>query len=173
MANYIVVLWWSRSIMWYKAIGLTCQIEATWGRRAAGQPWWSVFVFLVVGCVCWCTSGHIIFDVKMDITRKACWVKDGHNTPDSLTFSFAGVGGPAQDLPKFQMPCLTPKSVQTCLIYSSDGDHKVSLKKFDPFMTNGCPWVSLPAVTSDWLMTYSWLAVYCLLVHILCTQSNQ
>jgi hypothetical protein len=24
------------------------------------------------------------------------------------------VGGPAQDLPKFQMPCLTPKNVQTC-----------------------------------------------------------
>jgi hypothetical protein len=48
------------------------------------------------------------------------------------------VGGPAQDLPKFQMPCLTPKSVQTCSIHSPDGDCKVSLKKIDPFMTNGC-----------------------------------
>jgi hypothetical protein len=37
------------------------------------------------------TSGHIVFDVKMDFTRKARWVKDGHKTPDSLTSSFAGV----------------------------------------------------------------------------------
>jgi hypothetical protein len=36
-------------------------------------------------------SGHIVFDVKMDFTRKACWVKDGHKTPDLLTSSFAGV----------------------------------------------------------------------------------
>ena len=59
------------------------------------------------------------------------------------------VGGPAQDFPKFQMPCLTPKSVQTCSIYSPDGDHKVSLKKIDIFMTNGCPIVTLLEVTSD------------------------
>jgi hypothetical protein len=37
------------------------------------------------------TTGHIIFDVKMDFTRKARWVKDGHKTPDSTTSSFAGV----------------------------------------------------------------------------------
>ena len=37
------------------------------------------------------TSGHIIFDVKMDFTRKAWWVKDGHKSPDSTTSSFAGV----------------------------------------------------------------------------------
>ncbi len=36
-------------------------------------------------------SGHIVFDVKMDFTRKACWVNDGHKTPDSLNSSFAGV----------------------------------------------------------------------------------
>jgi hypothetical protein len=36
-------------------------------------------------------SGHIVFDVKMDFTRKARWVKDGHKTPDSTTSSFAGV----------------------------------------------------------------------------------
>jgi hypothetical protein len=36
-------------------------------------------------------SGHIIFDLKMDFTRKARWVKDGHKTPDSTTSSFAGV----------------------------------------------------------------------------------
>lgn len=36
-------------------------------------------------------TGHIIFDVKMDFTRKARWVKDGHKTPNSTTSSFAGV----------------------------------------------------------------------------------
>jgi hypothetical protein len=36
-------------------------------------------------------SGHLVFDVKMDFTRKARWVKDGHKTLDSVTSSFAGV----------------------------------------------------------------------------------
>ena len=36
-------------------------------------------------------TGHIIFEVKMDFTRKARWVKDGHKTPDLTTSSFAGV----------------------------------------------------------------------------------
>ena len=36
-------------------------------------------------------SGHIIWDVKMDFTRKARWVKDGHRTPDATTSSYAGV----------------------------------------------------------------------------------
>jgi hypothetical protein len=64
-------------------------------------------------------------------------------------FVSANLGAPAQDLPKFQMPCLTPKSVQTCSIHSPDGDRKVSLKKIDPFMTNGCHIVAPPDVTSD------------------------
>ncbi len=37
---------------------------------------------------------HVVFDVKIDFTMKACWVKDGHKTPDSLTSSFAGVISP-------------------------------------------------------------------------------
>ena len=37
------------------------------------------------------SSGHIIFDVKMDFTRKARWVKDGHKTPDPWTSNYAGV----------------------------------------------------------------------------------
>ena len=36
-------------------------------------------------------SGHLIFDVKMDFTRKARWVKDGHRTPDPTTSAYAGV----------------------------------------------------------------------------------
>ena len=36
-------------------------------------------------------TGHIIWDVKMDFTRKARWVKDGHKTPDSKTTNYSGV----------------------------------------------------------------------------------
>ncbi len=36
-------------------------------------------------------SGHIVFDVKMDFTRKAQWVEDGHKMTDAVTLSFAGV----------------------------------------------------------------------------------
>ena len=37
------------------------------------------------------SSGHLVFDVKMDFTRKARWVKDGHRTPDPDKSTFAGV----------------------------------------------------------------------------------
>ncbi len=36
-------------------------------------------------------TGHIIFDLKMDFTRKARWVKDGYKDPDLTTSSYAGV----------------------------------------------------------------------------------
>jgi hypothetical protein len=36
-------------------------------------------------------TGHMIFDVKMDFTRKARWVLDGHKTPDIDGSSYAGV----------------------------------------------------------------------------------
>lgn len=36
------------------------------------------------------SSGHIIFDVKMDFTRKARWVKHGHKTPDPDWSTYAG-----------------------------------------------------------------------------------
>ena len=36
-------------------------------------------------------SGHLIFDVKMDFTRKAMWVNDGHLTTDPTTSAYAGV----------------------------------------------------------------------------------
>jgi hypothetical protein len=36
-------------------------------------------------------SGHLVYEVKMDFTRKARWVKDGHKTPNSTTSSIAGV----------------------------------------------------------------------------------
>ena len=37
------------------------------------------------------SSGHMIYLVKMDFTRKSRWVKDGHRTPDPETSSYAGV----------------------------------------------------------------------------------
>ena len=36
-------------------------------------------------------TGHIVFDVKMDFTRKARWVLDGHKTADPIISTYAGV----------------------------------------------------------------------------------
>ena len=35
--------------------------------------------------------GHLVWDVKMDFTRKAGWVLDGHKTPDLEGLTYAGV----------------------------------------------------------------------------------
>ena len=36
-------------------------------------------------------TGHLVWDVKMDFTRKARWVLDGHKTPDPIGSTHAGV----------------------------------------------------------------------------------
>ena len=36
-------------------------------------------------------SGHLVWDINMDFTRKARWVLDGHKTPDPIGSFFAGV----------------------------------------------------------------------------------
>ena len=36
-------------------------------------------------------SCHLIFDIKMDFTWKACWVKNGNLTPDLEDSKYAGV----------------------------------------------------------------------------------
>ena len=36
-------------------------------------------------------TGHLVWDVKMDITRNARWVLDGHKTPDPIGSTYAGV----------------------------------------------------------------------------------
>ena len=36
-------------------------------------------------------TGHLIFDVKIDFTRKARWVLDGHKTDDVSYSTYAGV----------------------------------------------------------------------------------
>ena len=36
-------------------------------------------------------TGHLVWDVKMDFTRKARWVLDGHKTPNLIGSTYAGV----------------------------------------------------------------------------------
>ena len=36
-------------------------------------------------------SGHLIWDVKTNFTRKACWIKDGYRTVDLLGLNYVGV----------------------------------------------------------------------------------
>ena len=36
-------------------------------------------------------SGHLVFDIKMDFSRKARWVLDGHKTSDPEGSTYAGV----------------------------------------------------------------------------------
>jgi hypothetical protein len=38
-------------------------------------------------------TGHLVWDVKMDFTRKARWVLDGHKTPNPIGSTYAGVAG--------------------------------------------------------------------------------
>jgi hypothetical protein len=37
------------------------------------------------------TTGHLVWDVKMDLTRKARWVLDGRKTRDPVGSTYAGV----------------------------------------------------------------------------------
>ena len=37
------------------------------------------------------SSGHLVFDVRMTLERKARWVKDGHKTPEPEWSTYAGV----------------------------------------------------------------------------------
>ena len=59
-------------------------------------------------------SGHLIFDVKMDFTRKARWVKDGRRTPNPTTSTYADV--------------VSPESIRIALTYAAlhDIDVKVA-----------------------------------------------
>ncbi len=49
-------------------------------------------------------SGHIIFDMKMNFTRKAEWVKDGHLTHDLDNSKYVGV--------------VSRESIQIALVYA-------------------------------------------------------
>ena len=54
------------------------------------------------------TSGHLIWDVKMDFIRKTRQVKDGHKTADIVLSSFAGI--------------VSRESVQIALTYAALND---------------------------------------------------
>ena len=58
------------------------------------------------------SSGHIIFDIKMDFTRKARWVKDGYKTPDPYESNYSGV--------------VSRESVRISFTYAALNDLKVS-----------------------------------------------
>ena len=51
------------------------------------------------------SSGHLVFDVRMTLERKARWVKDDHKTPEPELCTFAGV--------------VSRKSVRNALTYAS------------------------------------------------------
>ena len=53
-------------------------------------------------------TGHLVWDVKMDFTRKARWVLDGHKTPDPIGSTYAGV--------------VSRESVRIALIYAALND---------------------------------------------------
>jgi hypothetical protein len=36
-------------------------------------------------------TGHLVWDLKMDFTRKARWILDGHKTPDPMKSTYARV----------------------------------------------------------------------------------
>ena len=50
-------------------------------------------------------SGHLVFDVKMDFTRKGRWVLDGHKCADPEGSTYAGV--------------VSRESVRICLTYAA------------------------------------------------------
>ena len=53
-------------------------------------------------------TGHLVWDVKMDFTRKARWVLDGHKTLDPISSTYAGV--------------VSRESVQIALTYTALND---------------------------------------------------
>ena len=60
-------------------------------------------------------SGHLIYELKMDFTRKSRWVKDGHRTPNHKKSCYAGV--------------VSCESIQIALTYAAL--HKIDVKAED------------------------------------------
>ena len=57
-------------------------------------------------------TGHIIFDCKMDMTRKSRWVLDGHKTPEPLHSTYDDV--------------VSQESVRIAIIYAALNDLDVT-----------------------------------------------
>ena len=66
-------------------------------------------------------SGHPIWSVKMDFTRTARWVLDGHKTPDPVGSKYAGV--------------VSRESVRIAFTYAALND----LTLMCPWQTSGMP----------------------------------
>jgi hypothetical protein len=126
-------------------------------RQLQCGPWykttWKTLYSNVLGCLCQAIGSGKAPNSKRVAGTNTFFCIDYNNIPShkrkEICHTMVVLGGPAQDLPKFQITCLTPKSVQTCSIYSPHGEYKVSLKKNYPFITNECPIVAPAEVTSD------------------------
>ena len=69
------------------------------------------------------SSENIVFDVKMDFTRKVRWVKDGHITPDPERSTF--VGGVSSD------------SVRVALTYVALNEIPVNAIDIQKYLSSG------------------------------------
>jgi hypothetical protein len=61
-------------------------------------------------------TGHLVWDVKMDFTRKARWVLDGHKTPNPIGSTYAGVWTflpPTLGMPTYK--CRAPRKITSCV----------------------------------------------------------
>ena len=76
--------------------------------------------------------GHLIWDVKMDDTRKARWVLDGHKTPDPIRSTFTGV--------------VSWESVQIAFTYAALND----LQVFAANIRN--PYLQVPSSQKDYVV---------------------
>ena len=60
-------------------------------------------------------TGHLIWDVKMYFTRKAIWVLDGHQNPDPIGSTYAGVL--SRDVVRIAFTCAAMNCIE---LFASD-----------------------------------------------------
>ena len=77
-------------------------------------------------------TGHLVWDVKMDFTRKARWVLDGHKTPDPIGSTYAGM--------------VSRESVHIALMYAALND----LDVFDADIQNA--YLQAPSSQKDYII---------------------
>ena len=83
------------------------------------------------------STGDVVFDVKMDFTRKARWVKDGHRTPDPGQSTYAGV--------------VSRESVRIALTYAALNDVDVTACDIEN--------AYLQALSSEKTLHYLWFRI--------------
>ena len=75
-------------------------------------------------------SGHLVFDVRMTLERKARWVKDGHKTPEPDHSTYAGVVSRESVRIAFTYASLMQLDVCACDIQNAYLQAPSSEKKF-------------------------------------------